>query len=322
MVGSRRRVLLFILIFVVFYLILTLRKKQINKMPDNFFRVMQNRSVERISQKITLINRNIQTSNLTLVSAYFDIYRSERPKENYFSWLKKTFELNAPFVFFVEKKFQEEIIELIPINKQVTLITIEIEDLPYFADFDVINSILNSTEYKSKMRKYLNNIECINPLYSITIFSKSHFLKTAVDLNSFNSSKFVWVDAGISRFIGNFDVNRPILGRKLPSEKFTFILQTRAFKDRDFVEKNYKNVAWNIKNFNKAGFMGGGAVAIRNYSLELKKTWINLLNMGIVNNEQTAVILMYFEKPHLFNPWLQEMTYRDPMDDFLEYLAA
>jgi hypothetical protein len=48
----------------------------------------------------------------SLISAFYDINRVGRAKEKYFEWIKQTQKLNAPFIFFVQKKYEDIILNL------------------------------------------------------------------------------------------------------------------------------------------------------------------------------------------------------------------
>jgi hypothetical protein len=261
--------------------------------------------------------KNVEKSDqfpLTLVSAYFDISREHRPKEEYFQWIKNTIKLNAPFIFFTQSKHAAEIERIF---KNTThkkahfkLVEIELEDLIYYNEINLVKEIINSTEYKKRI-SYPDRIECTNPLYSIVVHSKLMLLSNATRLNPFNSEKFVWADAGISRFFKNFDLNANLTGKSLSNSSFFITLDSVAKKDVDFLTRN-ENVAWTAKNFFLAGIMGGTPRSIVNVSNELRKKWKYLLDKRIVNNEQINLLLVYFDRPNLFD--LKEISISQAFD--------
>ena len=55
--------------------------------------------------------------------------------------------------------------------------------------------------------------------------------------------------------------------------------------------------------------MGGTRDSIENVSNELRKKWKYLLDKRIVNNEQINLMLVYFERPNLFD--LKEIALKD-----------
>jgi len=239
--------------------------------------------------------------SITFVSTYFDISRLDRPREEYFKWIRKTIQLNAPFIFFTQSKNKNELEKIFKTktNHFYKIITIELEDLEYYSDFDRVKQILESQEYKDKIL-HPERIECVNPLYSIVIHSKLDFLLKASQLNPFNTTKFIWIDAGISRFFGNFKVKQKLTGRHLFDQSFFITIDCRAFEDRDFQMKN-ESLAWTARNFLLAGIMGGTREAISDIAYELRKKWKYLLEKRVVNNEQMNLLLVYFDRPNLFN---------------------
>ncbi len=236
----------------------------------------------------------------TLVSAFFDINRIGRPKEEYFKWIEQTQKLNAPFIFFVQKKYENIILNLFQNRTQPYLIiTIEMEELPFYKDLEKIKQIMESNNYKSKMSAS-NRIECVNPFYSIVIFSKFSLMKHAALINPFKSIKFIWMDAGISRFYAGFNLSLPITGTKISYDKYFTVFETRALSDKYFNNRDSNNILWSSKNYIQAGIMGGTLDVIINVNNLIEKQWNRMISNGLINNEQIAIILSYFEQPYLF----------------------
>ena len=241
---------------------------------------------------------------MTLISAFFDISRVGRPNEDYFKWIKETIKLNAPFIFYTQAKHKKQIESIFESNGRTNykIITIELEELEYYKDIQAVQNILSSKDFIKKIA-YPDRIECTNPLYNIVQFSKLTLLLKAARLNPFNSAKFIWVVAGISRFFpsdGRFDLNRKLTGKLLTSNLFYVPFEKeRAFDDQEFQNKN-DSIIWSAKNFIRGTIMGGTLGAIQNVSVELRKKWTQLLEKQIVNNEQMVLMLVYFDKPSLF----------------------
>jgi hypothetical protein len=239
--------------------------------------------------------------SLTLVTAYYDIGRTQRPTETYLTWMKKTLELNAPFVIFTQQKFKSQIEAIIPRNRPVAIIVLEFRDLPYHRDVAGVTKIINSSVYKKKMAAP-SRIECTNPLYNVVQYSKLTFLHLASDKNTFGSVQFVWMDAGASRFFGKFDVTRPLSGRKLSTRAFTMVMERRI--ELMFTSVGYDKLVWNSANYVRGTMMGGGArVGLRRLAFDLWLEWLLMLKNRAVNNEQIALHLLYTRKPELFEPY-------------------
>jgi hypothetical protein len=241
---------------------------------------------------------------LTLISGYFNISRSDRPKDTYFEWIESTIKLNAPFIFFTQPQFKTEIERIFMTSKKnlkFKIITIELEELAYYNDIHRVEEILASDEYKAKITNP-ERIECTNPMYSIVIYSKMNLLLKSAELNPFNSTQFIWVDAGISRFFRGFNLKRKLSGKTLSSSSFFIACEKRAFDDIDFKQRNETGFIWSARNYFLAGIMGGTYDTILKVTNELRKKWTYLLEeKRTVNNEQHALMLVYFDWPKMFN---------------------
>jgi hypothetical protein len=199
---------------IMFSAIFILYETKSRQLSQSFMQI----NPSKYSEETLIKELRFLTFPTTILSAYFDISRNGRPNEQYFNWIKKTLKLNAPFIFFTQAKLRniiETIFSELQINqKRFTIITIEKEELEYYKDIETLKNILSSSKYKEKIA-YPYRIECTNPLYSIVIYSKLTLLVNGAQLNPFNSMKFVWMDAGISRFFKDFDLRQSITGKLL-----------------------------------------------------------------------------------------------------------
>jgi len=237
---------------------------------------------------------------LTIVSAYFDILRGERPKEYYFKRINETAKLNAPFVFFTQAKFKQDIQKLFPKNKSLKIITLDLEDLFYYQDIRVIRHIQSLKIYRKKITAP-NRIECVNPFYIIVQFSKFEFLLKSAQKNYFNSEKFLWIDAGINRWWGRFNASSKLTAKAIPNNKFYFTLEKTRLKDKLFIRKDY-NILWKQRSYVLGGVLGGTLEAILKVAKKMRKKWRWMLyEQNIVQNEQFALLIEFFENPSLFH---------------------
>ena len=236
----------------------------------------------------------------TLVSAFFDISRLGRPKEEYFEWLKQTQKLNAPFILFIQKKYEKNVSEMFQNRKKPFLIIpTELNDLYFYKDIEKVKNITESPNYRSRVSSS-GRIECSNPLYSIVIFSKFYLMNRTAQMNPFNSEKFIWMDAGISRFYAGFNLSLPINGTRIPNDKYFIIFETTAYSNPLFINKDVNNLLWGDKSFVLAGIMGGTPKIISKVTKLMVKQWNRMISNNLINNEQIALILSYFEEPGLF----------------------
>lgn len=125
------------------------------------------------------------------VTALFDINREVidgRTICEYKSWLQKTVKNFPNTIIFhdgVCDDLEYELRNLIRINPN---------ELWIFNHKDTISKTIDNCNPVSK-----NDITYLNPLYSLVQFSKFEFLKIAKD--TFSAKSYLWIDAGISRFL-------------------------------------------------------------------------------------------------------------------------
>jgi hypothetical protein len=146
--------------------------------------------------------------SITLVTSLYDIDRANldgRTWDEYLKWFSKTLKLKSPMVVFVDAdlvKFVEEHRKDIPTK----IIEEPIDKIPYYYLKNRMDGVINSKEYQSKISDP-NRIECKSSLYNIIQYSKFGWVERASEENYFNSEYFLWVDAGLSRFFYNINLN-------------------------------------------------------------------------------------------------------------------
>jgi hypothetical protein len=253
--------------------------------------------------------------NLTIVSVLYDIKRDNRPMKSYFRWLRRTFDLRAPFVLFTESKYKQRVLSLVPETTPLYLVIVELEDLVYYKDLKKVAEIIQSDEYKLRMPRS-DRIECVNPLYTILMFSKFTFMEMSSGLNPFKSSRFMWVDAGASRFFGDFDLSRPLTGQSISADKFLLIMQREFFERDVFFERN----PWGVESFAVGTLLAGSAASIRQVSAEVYFEWCDMLRNKVVNNEQIVLQGLYLRRPDLFQLFIRPSR-EFVFGDFFRYVS-
>jgi len=144
------------------------------------------------------------------VTALFDIQRDKlgdgRTIKDYLTWFKKTLDLKCDFVVYTEKRFEEFVIETRSSSEFATEIIIQrLDEVPFYHKREIINEIINSDYYKSKMTD-ISRIECYLAEYNVIQFSKFGWLRDTV-IRHTNLDFVFWMDAGCSRFFDDFDIN-------------------------------------------------------------------------------------------------------------------
>jgi len=244
-------------------------------------------------------------NQVTLVTAFFDIQRSEkgdgRTVEEYLNWLQKTLQLNCNLCVYTEAKFENFFRENRPASYPMHLVILDIKDLYFYRYKEAIANIIESEEYKEKIQ-HPKRIECLLPEYNIIQYSKFDCLSRAIDENVFKSSSFFWIDAGISRFFYDVDLTKPYPGSQtqhlLRKHSGQFFIQNRPDLYSFPIDDTF---VWRSDNLLCGTMFGGGAKVLKEVFCELVGVFENdMLQKKNVNNEQLALAVLWKKNPDLF----------------------
>uniref|UniRef100_A0A6C0I3H4 Uncharacterized protein n=1 Tax=viral metagenome TaxID=1070528 RepID=A0A6C0I3H4_9ZZZZ len=253
-------------------------------------------------------NNNSNDNPVTMVTAFFDINREEkgdgRSIDEYKEWLKKTLQLNCNLFIVTEEKFRTFFLENRPPQyaKQTHIKVIEFADLHYYRYYDDMKAILERPEYKSRIA-HPNRVECRLPEYNIIQYSKFHCLKMAMERDVFQSTYFLWMDAGCSRFFLDVDLSLPypsMSGRSaLKDTAGKFMIQKR--QDLETFPIVDDQFIWLADNLLYGTLFGGNKKVIHKMAGLVERTFQRkMLANNNVNNEQLALALVWKENPELF----------------------
>ena len=245
-------------------------------------------------------------NNVTIVTAFFDIGRElngdGRKLTDYLDWIKKTLQLNCNLFIVTEAKF----VDFMRANRPAEYNTFIKEDTlanaSYYKYLPRMREILNSPEYKQRIA-YPQRVECTLPEYNVIQYSKFGWLEAAIQANPFQSDYFFWMDAGISRFFYNLNIQQPYptsvrMAGIFKNQPDTFIIQQR--EDLQHYNINDQFI-WKADNLFKGGMFGGKQTAVLKISAEVEKVFVSeMLDKNNVNNEQLALALLWRKQPDLF----------------------
>ena len=245
-------------------------------------------------------------SPITVVSAFFDINRSEkgdgRTIDEYLEWAKTTLQLNAHLYVITEPKFESFFMENRPLHLPFHIQIMKFEQSYYYSYYPQIQTILASEKYKTQI-KHPNRVECILPEYNILQYSKFHYLQMAIENNPFGSSHFFWMDIGASRFFMDVDISQPYPSPFMSTQIINnnrFIIQHRhdlfdyPLKEDTFI--------WDSANLLCGTMFGGSTQVVKKIGQELEKIWKEkMIQNGAVNNEQLGLVLVWKKFPKLFS---------------------
>lgn len=246
--------------------------------------------------------------NFTVVTALIDIGRGEwtnnqdRKYSTYLLYMQRMLRLDVNMVVFIEGKGRPFIDWMRRgRNHRTHVIDISLKDLPYHAYRDRFAAIMESDTYRRDNELFsTRKAEAISPEYDILQLSKFYFLDRAVHVNPFNTSYFIWLDAGY----GHGEDVHPKDGVWVPQNLFNHAHQL-TFIERSpgalhFKSQKHKLHKMSI-NIIAGLFFGGGKEVIRQvYKLQQAEVgrW---LEAGVVDDDQTMYMMLYYQAPGLFH---------------------
>jgi hypothetical protein len=132
-------------------------------------------------------------SNVTFVTALYDIGRADRSYSTYKKWTVMTLQSPQPFIIFCRKEDVHWIVHS-RIGKETLIIAEDKIPLEYLVERtrDVMQIVGNGRP----------SPEWVNERYIPLQFSKAIWLQRAMARNPFKSHSFFWIDAGLARFFG------------------------------------------------------------------------------------------------------------------------
>lgn len=246
-------------------------------------------------------------SDITLVTALYDINRGKngdgRSFDEYLSWFKDTLKVSSPMVVYVDESLKE-FVEGERGSRPTRIITQTLDKVPYYYLNKEIDDILQSKEYQDKIGAP-NRVECKMSLYNVIIYSKFKWMKFAVEENYFDSSYFMWMDAGLSRFFGGISNQYPSENAKetLLDTKDNILIQTSMSYYPDLVEADTcsEDYFWDARTWVMAGLWGGGKDIMLKFCDAMDDIFVNkMIKNKVINNEQNAMAYLYKNNPDMF----------------------
>lgn len=246
-------------------------------------------------------------NNVTLVTAFFDIGRSDwsntngspdylnRSTEKYFKYFENLAQLDNPIVVFTSMENIEKI-KSIRGGKVTNIIALNFNE-SFRECRENVQSILNSQDFKSKINpEQLKNPEYWSADYVLVNNLKSYFVKKAILELNLESEYVAWVDFGYCRDSGvlngmtNWVVN-------LNKNKVHLFTINNKFK------LNKENVYYSILN-NQPYIIGGVIVATKEKWLKfadlVKLSQKKLINELIIDDDQGVYLMCLLKHRELF----------------------
>lgn len=225
----------------------------------------------------------------TIVSCYYRI-KSKRPHKHYDIYINNLFNNLNPkcqMVIFTSEDLLDYLKTKTNLNNNIKIIVKNFLELPLYIKY------LNIWEYQYSldMQKYTGRgIECY-----VIWNSKLLFIDEVIDLNPFNSDKFIWMDIGIVRNNDYVNIlNKLPVYENISSEKIDIALLN-----------NFSNLSQKFFqdeiHFSGAMYGGGIEPLKKMISLYYNKFDEYILNNKFIGCDQQILSSIYLENINLFN---------------------
>ena len=240
-----------------------------------------------------------------IVTALFDIGRDKmgdgRSIEQYLEWFSRTLEINSPMVIYTEEKFRKFVEQRRDPNI-TEIIVQDLKEIPAYKYRNRIAEIIKDPAYLSRIKDN-GRIECKLDLYNVIQYSKFGWLKSAIEKGDPNEF-YLWMDAGCSRFFGNFDTSKkwPIIKN---FHKDKLLIQGNVNTNSIYpgmVPELYKWESDCILVGTLFGGYGDTVLKISDMVMEIMES--DMLEDNTVNNEQIALGMLYKRIPSLFSVYV------------------
>jgi len=256
-----------------------------------------------------------------VVTALYDINRENigdgRSINQYLSWFKKTLKLNCPMTIFVEDKFLDFVVKE-RVSNETNIIVEDLSKCPFFKWSDYSKKTINSSLYKEKMSD-TSRVECVNHLYNIIQYSKFGWIKRAKEFNKFNSDYYFWMDAGLSRFFYDVNLDNPWPNKeKVLKDKI--LLQGQKNIHSYLPSKTIDEYIWD-NNSVIAGGLFGTPKELVDFLFDKVNFYFEstMVKNKCINNEQFMFAILFKEFPEIFDVKLFDENRPLPLFKNLSY---
>lgn len=229
----------------------------------------------------------------TIVSAFIsDINRREDRDINiYYSLGKLLLKSTTPKIIFLDEPMYK-LIQPNDYNKENTLIIKYNKNESYL--YNYINNLHNFKLITDNPSK--DTLE-----YMFTMCNKTEWIRKAIEINSFNSDNFIWLDFGIKQ-VCNWSDNEFIL--KLNNLQYKKYDKVRIGHIWDLSLRYNIDILRQISWYFAGGVFGGNKNYLLKFADLMKEKCIEIINeTSAIMWEVNIWYILYLENPGLFIPY-------------------
>jgi hypothetical protein len=250
----------------------------------------------------------------TIVTSFYNIRKTENNEANTRTILKYLelaskfiLKLPYPLIIFVDNN-DNDIIDFINEHrknyKNITFLRkINIEDTHYYKHIDRLTQLQNEyTIYNLDKNKD-------TPLYITLTNNKFYFLKSAIKMNPFESSHFIWMDFGINHCAQNCEKFHEWVV-KVPDK-------IKQLCINPFIEQcNYKHFFQNIYHHLASGVFSGSSENMLKYCNLFENKIDEIYNEGWYQLEEAVMTILHRDYPEMFDLYFGD--YNSIISNYLE----
>ncbi len=266
----------------------------------------------------------VSNQSIAIVTALFDIGRGEwweyrRPFDEYLKYLQILLQLKNNLIIYIDNKSIEWVMntrrKFVDDDNRTLIIPFGINQLPLWRYRNRMQSIIDNeqinwnVEWDTAMRTHP---ESKSADYNIIVNSKPFFIYDASQRNPFESTHFVWLDAGYGHGRHNIYPVDWIWSPQLPSHAIALIKLT---PDWDMLSK------YQLKKLYRhdVAVISGGFVSVPIALADLfyRIFWsilIDMIDQSMIDDDQTILVMLAQREPAIFH-----ITHGDWFDAFKLY---
>jgi hypothetical protein len=229
-------------------------------------------------------------SNYTIVSAFISHanLRKDRSTEDYINFGKELLQLPHYKIVFIENDYVELVKSISGPN--TTIIPFEKNELEFWDEITKIDLKLPAFRNQEKDTKE----------YMHLMTNKSYFCQKAIEINPYQTEKFVWLDFGITHILKN-----EFLLANLLKDNYEFELEKiriGGIWDSETANKinNFKQINW----FFAGGVFGGYSKDLLKFQELVKNEFKHNLSQKIIVWEVNLWYQIYQKRPEFFDVYV------------------
>ena len=257
------------------------------------------------------------SSNLTLVTALFDIKRGDlnpgfqRSFDHYIETFRRLLKTELPMIIYCDDDVEKIVWEERE-HENTRVVKKTLDDIRAFPFYEQTNQIRQQEEWRNRSGWIVDSPQSQLELYNPLVMSKQFFLNDATIFNFFDTKYFLWIDAGIANTIGDpcnyftHDFARKLQRRMNKMMYVTFPydgqVEVHGFEKQAF----NRYAGTETDRVARGGMFGGSKYAIN----EVNDIYYQLLNStlssGYMGTEESIFTLITYQHPELCNlVWIE-----------------